>query len=147
MSFVNIFQAERMEEKLHKRTTVRMGIRVVQRAFAPPSPYRYSPGTGKTSKEQAKINRKALLFGCKSAPIENRFFPPQGIFFLRNFAVIFFLLIIIIADISRSADTVYATRHELTEPEPSIRTTHSSMPECCQHGMDISTVQVYLYPL
>ncbi|XP_076259254.1 phosrestin-2 isoform X2 [Rhynchophorus ferrugineus] len=74
---VRAYVAEKIDEKLHKRTTVRMGIRVVQRAFAPPSPYRYVPGGGRTTKEQAKLNRKALLFGCKSAPLDNRFFTSQ----------------------------------------------------------------------
>lgn len=51
-----------------------MGIRVVQRAFAPPSPYLYVPGgSGKTCKERAKQNRKILLFGCKSAPLDVQF--------------------------------------------------------------------------
>ncbi|ENN81962.1 hypothetical protein YQE_01673, partial [Dendroctonus ponderosae] len=74
---VRAYVAERIDEKLHKRTTVRMGIRVVQRAFAPPSPYQYVPGGGKTSKEQAKMNRKALLFGCKSEPFQNRLLTNQ----------------------------------------------------------------------
>lgn len=51
-----------------------MGIRVVQRAFAPPSPYLYNPGgEGRTCKEKAKQNMKALLSGCKSAPLEATF--------------------------------------------------------------------------
>nr|CAH7722668.1 unnamed protein product [Callosobruchus chinensis] len=48
-----------------------MGIRVVQRAFAPPSPDLYVPGgTGKTCREKAKLNKKTLLFGCKSVPVQ-----------------------------------------------------------------------------
>ncbi|CAH1990547.1 unnamed protein product [Acanthoscelides obtectus] len=48
-----------------------MGIRVVQRAFAPPSPNLYVPGgTGKTCREKAKMNKKTLLFGCKSVPVQ-----------------------------------------------------------------------------
>nr|CAI5840062.1 unnamed protein product [Callosobruchus analis] len=48
-----------------------MGIRVVQRAFAPPSPNLYVPGgTGKTCREKAKLNKKTLLFGCKSVPVQ-----------------------------------------------------------------------------
>ncbi|XP_030764416.1 arrestin homolog [Sitophilus oryzae] len=102
--------AERMDEKLHKRTTVRMGIRVVQRAFAPPSPYRYVPGYGgRTTKEQAKFNRKALLFGCKSAPLDNRFFAAQGK--------------------SRSVEAV-TTIQPVTEACRDISVAHHSMPEC-----------------
>lgn len=36
------FTADRVDEKLHRRTTVRMGIRVVQRALAPPSPRQFN---------------------------------------------------------------------------------------------------------
>lgn len=59
-----------MDEKLHRSSTVRMGIRVVQRAFAPPSPNSYIPGgPGRTNKERAKQNKKNLLFNCKSSPM------------------------------------------------------------------------------
>ncbi|KAG5869613.1 hypothetical protein JTB14_031792 [Gonioctena quinquepunctata] len=62
---------DKADEKLHRRSTVRMGIRVVQRAFAPPAPDMYVPGGhGRTCREKAKENRKALLFGCKSAPVD-----------------------------------------------------------------------------
>ncbi|CAH0559664.1 unnamed protein product [Brassicogethes aeneus] len=71
---IRAYVADRADEKLHRRTTVRMGIRVVQRAYAPPSPYLYVPGGGgKTGKEKAKQNKKALLFGCKSSPLESQF--------------------------------------------------------------------------
>ncbi|XP_066246741.1 arrestin homolog [Euwallacea similis] len=118
---VRAYVAERIDEKLHKRTTVRMGIRVVQRAFAPPSPYRYVPGGGKTSKEQAKINRKALLFGCKSAPLDNRFFTHQEA-------------------ISRSAETVTASQPDFLGVSQ-MRTGHHSMPECLPQGMDTLGIQ------
>ncbi|XP_023311892.1 uncharacterized protein LOC108913808 isoform X1 [Anoplophora glabripennis] len=71
---IRAYVADRADEKLHRRTTVRMGIRVVQRAFAPPSPHMYVPGGGgSTCKERAKQNMKALLSGCKSAPLEATF--------------------------------------------------------------------------
>lgn len=48
-----------------------MGIRVVQRAFAPPSPHLYNPGgTNGTTKDRNK--HKITLFGCKSAPLESK---------------------------------------------------------------------------
>ncbi|XP_067006688.2 phosrestin-2 [Anabrus simplex] len=43
---VRAYVAERADEKLHRRSTVRMGIRVVQRAAAPPAPS--SSGGGET---------------------------------------------------------------------------------------------------
>ncbi|XP_072386467.1 arrestin homolog [Diabrotica undecimpunctata] len=62
---------DRVDEKLLRRSTIRMGIRVVQRAFAPPSPHLYVPGgSGKTGRERAKHNRKALLFGLKTTPMD-----------------------------------------------------------------------------
>ncbi|KAH1005435.1 hypothetical protein HUJ04_006425, partial [Dendroctonus ponderosae] len=109
---VRAYVAERIDEKLHKRTTVRMGIRVVQRAFAPPSPYQYVPGGGKTSKEQAKMNRKALLFGCKSEPFQNRLLTNQAM--------------------SRSAETLPG--NQLLCPQ--IRITHRSMPECRRQNLE-----------
>ncbi|XP_045469332.1 beta-arrestin-2-like isoform X2 [Harmonia axyridis] len=61
---VRAYMAEKEDEKFHKRATVRMGIRVVQRAFAPPSPYQYVPGgLQKTNRDRAKEHRKALLGG------------------------------------------------------------------------------------
>ncbi|XP_050293453.1 arrestin homolog [Anthonomus grandis grandis] len=112
---IRAYVAERMDEKLHKRATVRMGIRVVQRAFAPPSPYRYVPGAGRTTKEQAKLNKKALLYGCKSAPLENRFFNNSGL--------------------SRSAEIVGQVGQSDLKPEV-VRTGHRSMPECVAQEMD-----------
>ncbi|CAH1153921.1 unnamed protein product [Phaedon cochleariae] len=51
-----------------------MGIRVVQRAFAPPSPDMYAPGIAKKScRGKDKQHRKALLFGCRSAPLETKY--------------------------------------------------------------------------
>ncbi|KAF7266250.1 hypothetical protein GWI33_020404 [Rhynchophorus ferrugineus] len=111
---VRAYVAEKIDEKLHKRTTVRMGIRVVQRAFAPPSPYRYVPGGGRTTKEQAKLNRKALLFGCKSAPLDNRFFTSQGK--------------------SKSVEAVLTVHHQGQEVRRDITVAHHSMPEC--HNKD-----------
>lgn len=65
--------ADRSDEKLHRRSTVRMGIRVVQRAFAPPSPHRYIPGgPRKTCRERVKQNKK-ILFGSKSVPMEIKY--------------------------------------------------------------------------
>lgn len=53
-----------------------MGIRVVQRAFAPPSPYLYNPGgkctTITTSATKERHKHKITLFGCKSAPLESK---------------------------------------------------------------------------
>lgn len=52
-----------------------MGIRVVQRAFAPPSPYLYNPGgkcTTITSSVKERHKHKITLFGCKSAPLESK---------------------------------------------------------------------------
>ncbi|CAG9856235.1 unnamed protein product [Phyllotreta striolata] len=64
---------DRVDEKLHRRSTIRMGIRVVQRAFAPPSPHMYVPGgASRTCRDRAKQHRKALLFGIKSAPLDTR---------------------------------------------------------------------------
>ncbi|XP_044757226.1 arrestin homolog isoform X2 [Coccinella septempunctata] len=61
---VRAYIAETADEKFHRRGTVRMGIRVVQRAFAPPSPYEYIPGgSQKTNRDRAKEHRKALLGG------------------------------------------------------------------------------------
>ncbi|KAK9874866.1 hypothetical protein WA026_005681 [Henosepilachna vigintioctopunctata] len=61
---VRAYVAERADEKFHRRATVRMGIRVVQRAFAPPSPQHYVPGgIQKTNRDRAKEHRKALLGG------------------------------------------------------------------------------------
>lgn len=144
--------AERIDEKLHKRTTVRMGIRVVQRAFAPPSPYRYVPGGGKTTKEQAKMNRKALLFGCKSAPLDNRFLDNPGMgsdcflnllgptiflslrphlyILLHSWRVHFFI------GISRSAETVGIIHHHSPAICADIRSAHRSMPECRRRDLD-----------
>ncbi|CAG9766760.1 unnamed protein product [Ceutorhynchus assimilis] len=114
---VRAYVAERIDEKLHKRTTVRMGIRVVQRAFAPPSPYRYVPGGGKTTKEQAKMNRKALLYGCKSALLDNRFFLHDS-------------------GISRSAETVGTAQENPQQIDNEFRSAHRSMPECRRHDID-----------
>ncbi|KAF5270285.1 hypothetical protein FQA39_LY08396 [Lamprigera yunnana] len=72
----NNLQAEKLEEKLHRRTTVRMGIRVVQRAAAPPSPLFFNPsGTiPNLSKQQRNKNgHKILLFACKSVPLQSNF--------------------------------------------------------------------------
>ncbi|XP_060526182.1 phosrestin-2-like isoform X2 [Cylas formicarius] len=70
---VRAYLDEGCDEGHQKRAMIRMGIRVVQRAFAPPSPKHYAPGAGRTTKEQAKQNRKALLYGCRSAPLELKF--------------------------------------------------------------------------
>ncbi|KAK4883485.1 hypothetical protein RN001_006804 [Aquatica leii] len=73
---VRAYIAEKLDEKLHRRTTVRMGIRVVQRAAAPPSPYLFNPsGTTPTlSKQQRNKNgHKIPLFTCKSAPLQGSF--------------------------------------------------------------------------
>lgn len=52
-----------------------MGIRVVQRAYAPPSPYQYIPGgSQKTKRESAKEHRKALLGGS----LEVKFTPRES---------------------------------------------------------------------
>ncbi|XP_017771215.1 PREDICTED: arrestin homolog isoform X2 [Nicrophorus vespilloides] len=70
---VRAYVADRADEKFHRKTTVRMGIRVVQRVFAPPSPYGYDPMASTTSG-----SGKTTLFGCKSAPLETtRFFAQQ----------------------------------------------------------------------
>lgn len=63
------FSAERIDEKIHRRTTVRMGIRVIQRAFAPPSPYVYSPGAAIPSSKD-RYKQKITLFGSQTAPME-----------------------------------------------------------------------------
>ncbi|KAF2894352.1 hypothetical protein ILUMI_11830 [Ignelater luminosus] len=66
-------RTEKLDEKLHRRTTVRMGIRVVQRAAAPPSPYLFNPtGTQNVSKQRSKNGHKIPLFSCKSAPLQTR---------------------------------------------------------------------------
>ncbi|XP_057659068.1 arrestin homolog isoform X1 [Diorhabda carinulata] len=58
---------DRVDEKLHRRSTIRMGIRVVQRAYPPPSPHMYVPGGGgRTCKERARQHRRALLFSYKN---------------------------------------------------------------------------------
>nr|XP_022900027.1 phosrestin-2-like [Onthophagus taurus] len=59
---VRAYIADKIEEKLQRRATVRMGIRVVQRAFAPPSPYLYSPSPAKEKRH------KLALFCSKSVP-------------------------------------------------------------------------------
>ncbi|GJQ72588.1 hypothetical protein Trydic_g1253 [Trypoxylus dichotomus] len=66
---VKLTLAERIDEKIHRRTTVRMGIRVIQRAFAPPSPYLYSPG-GPMPSSRDKYKQKITLFGCQTTPLE-----------------------------------------------------------------------------
>ncbi|KAL1490953.1 hypothetical protein ABEB36_011621 [Hypothenemus hampei] len=131
---IRAYVAERIDEKLHKRTTVRMGIRVVQRAFAPPSPYRYVPGGGKTTKEQAKINKKVLLFGCKSAPLGNRFFNPQGGSCLLSKETIYIISTSHIG-ISRSAETI---QHQSPVGGAQIRNAHRSMPECHHQDSEAS---------
>lgn len=65
---VRAYVAERADEKLHRRTTVRMGIRVVQRAIAPPCPSLYNPQIGEKDRSKSKIT----LFGCRSAPVESK---------------------------------------------------------------------------
>ncbi|XP_067006681.1 phosrestin-2 [Anabrus simplex] len=57
---VRAYVAERADEKLHRRSTVRMGIRVVQRAAAPPAPS--SSGGGET------IPRPVTLLGSIVPP-------------------------------------------------------------------------------
>nr|XP_023024916.1 uncharacterized protein LOC111512985 [Leptinotarsa decemlineata] len=70
----DVSDSDKVDEKLHRRSTVRMGIRVVQRAFAPPAPEMYDPGsTGRKRRDKSKQNRKSLLFGCRSAPLEDHF--------------------------------------------------------------------------
>lgn len=66
------FPAFRADEKLHRRTTVRMGIRVVQRAVAPPSPYLFNPGVKSVPVKERQNKHKITLFGCKSAPLESK---------------------------------------------------------------------------
>lgn len=73
--FLSIFKAEKLDEKIHRRTTVRMGIRVVQRAAAPPSPCLYNPSGGthhqqNLPKQRNKNGHKTALFSCKSAPLQ-----------------------------------------------------------------------------
>ncbi|KAK5650679.1 hypothetical protein RI129_001708 [Pyrocoelia pectoralis] len=70
---VRAYIAEKLDEKLHRRTTVRMGIRVVQRAAAPPSPYLFNPaGTGQNlPKQRNKNGHKIPLFACKSVPLSS----------------------------------------------------------------------------
>lgn len=51
-----------------------MGIRVVQKAFAPPSPYGYNPGTTNDTaagQKDRSSKHKIALFGCKSAPLDS----------------------------------------------------------------------------
>lgn len=55
--------ADRADEKLHRRTTVRMGIRVVQRALAPPSPRQFN--LSGPSAFSTKDRSKRKTFGCK----------------------------------------------------------------------------------
>lgn len=62
------------DEKLHRRSTVRMGIKVIQRAFAPPSPYFYVPGAlSRISKGTSKQNKKTLLFNCRSRSRDQKY--------------------------------------------------------------------------
>lgn len=67
------FSAERADEKLHRRTTVRMGIRVVQRAYAPPSPHMYVPGGGaRTNKVNNEKHYNLIITNymvCHKSPI------------------------------------------------------------------------------
>ncbi|XP_031334631.1 phosrestin-1-like [Photinus pyralis] len=68
---VRAYIAEKLDEKLHRRTTVRMGIRVVQRAAAPPSPYIFNPANigQHLPKQRSKNGHKIPLFACKSVPL------------------------------------------------------------------------------
>lgn len=59
----SFFSADRVDEKLHRRTTVRMGIRVVQRALAPPSPRQFN--LSGPSAFSTKDRSKRKTFGCK----------------------------------------------------------------------------------
>lgn len=62
-----LLTADRADEKFHRKATVRMGIRVVQRAYAPPSPHLYNPSN------LSRSQNKKTLFGCKSAPLDVKF--------------------------------------------------------------------------
>nr|XP_015839691.1 PREDICTED: arrestin homolog isoform X2 [Tribolium castaneum] len=64
---VRAYVADRADEKFHRKATVRMGIRVVQRAYAPPSPHLYNP------RHLSRSQNKKTLFGCKSAPLDVKF--------------------------------------------------------------------------
>ncbi|KRT78471.1 hypothetical protein AMK59_7670, partial [Oryctes borbonicus] len=68
---VRAYIAERIDEKIHRRTTVKMGIRVIQRAFAPPSPYLYSPG-GPMPSSRERCKQKITLFACQTTPLETK---------------------------------------------------------------------------
>lgn len=58
------FPVDRADEKLHRRTTVRMGIRVVQRAYPPPSPTLFNiEGPSAFGPKDRSKNRK--MFGCR----------------------------------------------------------------------------------